>query len=100
MAFKAWLLNKSSVELRSQYSEARKVAAIKVELYKKRAWKEFGERFDDVLKIRMLVLLVLGTLHKYASRVAVRTVTHVDASRVRQDAVRNLGVLNTTRSAA
>ena len=26
--------------------------------------------------------------------------THVDASRVRQDAVRNLGVLNTTRSAA
>ena len=51
MAFKAWLLNKSSVELRSQYSEARKVAAIKVELSKKRAWKEFGEKLDDDLKI-------------------------------------------------
>ena len=51
MAFKAWLLNKSSVELRSQYSEARKVAAIKVELSKKRAWKDFGERLDDDLKI-------------------------------------------------
>ena len=51
MTFKAWLLNKSSVELRSQYSEARKVAAIKVELSKKRAWKEFGERLDDDLKI-------------------------------------------------
>ena len=31
-----------------------------------------------------------------ASRVAERSVTRVDASRVRQDAVRNLGVLNTT----
>ena len=51
VVFKAWLLNKSSVELRSQYSEARKVAAIKVELSKKRAWKEFGERLDDDLKI-------------------------------------------------
>ena len=48
----------------------------------------------------MLVLLVLGTFHKYASRVAERSVTHVDASRLRQDVVRNLGVLNTTRSAA
>ena len=50
-AFKAWLLNKLSVELRSQYSEARKVAAIKVELSQKRAWKEFGERLDNDLKI-------------------------------------------------
>ena len=27
------------------------MAAIKVELSKKRAWKEFGERLDDDLKI-------------------------------------------------
>ena len=43
MAYKAWLTNKSSVELRSQYSEAREVAARKITLPKKRAWKEFGE---------------------------------------------------------
>ena len=51
VAFKAWFLNKLSVELRLQYSEALKVAAIKVELSQKRAWKEFGERLDDDLKI-------------------------------------------------
>ena len=32
MAYKAWLANKSSVELCSQYSEARKAATAKVEL--------------------------------------------------------------------
>ena len=47
MAYKAWLANKSSLELCSQYSEARKVAATKVKLSKERAWKEFGERLDD-----------------------------------------------------
>ena len=35
MAFKAWLLNKSSVELRSQYSEAGKVAAKKLNCLRK-----------------------------------------------------------------
>ena len=50
IACKAWLANKSSVELRSQYSEARKVAATKVKLPKERAWKEFGERLDDDFK--------------------------------------------------
>ena len=47
VAFKAWLANKSSVELRSQYSQARKAAATKVKLFKERAWKEFKERLDD-----------------------------------------------------
>ena len=47
MAFKAWLANKSSVELRSQYSEVRMAAAAKVKLFKERAWKEFKERLDD-----------------------------------------------------
>ena len=37
VAYKAWLANKSSVELRSQYSEARKAAATKVKLSKERA---------------------------------------------------------------
>ena len=50
MAYKAWLANKSSLELRSQYSEARKAATTKVKLSKKRAWKEFGERLDDDFK--------------------------------------------------
>ena len=47
MAYKAWLANKSSLELRSQYSEARKTAATKVKLSEKRTWKEFGERLGD-----------------------------------------------------
>ena len=42
--------NKLSLELRWQYSEARKAAATKVKLSKKRAWKEFGERLDDDFK--------------------------------------------------
>ena len=50
MAYKTWLANKSSVELRSQYSKARKAAATKVKLSKERAWKKFGERFDDDFK--------------------------------------------------
>ena len=50
MTYKAWLANKSSLELRSQYSEARKTAATKVKLSKERAWKEFGERLDDDFK--------------------------------------------------
>ena len=50
VAYKAWLANKSSLELRSQYSEARKAAATKVKLSKERAWKEFGERLNDDFK--------------------------------------------------
>ena len=50
MAYKAWLADKSSRELRSQYSEARKAADTKVTLSKKRDWKEFGERLDDDFK--------------------------------------------------
>ena len=50
MAYKTWLANKSSLELRWQYSEARKAAATKVKLSKERAWKEFGERLDDDFK--------------------------------------------------
>ena len=50
MACKAWLANKSSLELRSQYSEARKAAATKVKHCKERAWREFGERLNDDFK--------------------------------------------------
>ena len=50
MAYKAWIENKSLVELRLQYSEARKAAAIKVKLSKERAWKEFAQRLDDDFK--------------------------------------------------
>ena len=56
VAYKAWLANKSSLELCSQYSEARKAAATKVRLSKKRAWKEFGERLDDDFKTANKVL--------------------------------------------
>ena len=51
MAYKAWLANKSSVELRLQYSEARKAAATKVKPFKERAWKKFGERLDNDFKM-------------------------------------------------
>ena len=47
MAYKVWLANKSLLELRSQYSEARKATATKVKLSKERAWKEFGEGLDQ-----------------------------------------------------
>ena len=50
VAYKAWLANKSSLELRSQYSEARKAAATKIKFSKERVWKEFGERLDDDFK--------------------------------------------------
>ena len=50
MAYKAWLANKLSLELRLQYSQARKASAIKVKLSKERAWKEFGERIGDDFK--------------------------------------------------
>ena len=50
VAYKAWLANKSSVELRSQYSEAHKAAVTKVKLSKERAWKEFGERSNNNFK--------------------------------------------------
>ena len=39
------------LELRSQYSEARKAAATKAKLSKERAWKEFGKRLDDDFKM-------------------------------------------------
>ena len=58
VAYKAWLANKSSLELRSQYSEARKTAATKVKLSKERAWKEFGERLDDDFKTANKVFTV------------------------------------------
>ena len=44
MAYKAWFGNKSTVELRSQYSETHEAAATKVKLSEERAWKEFGEK--------------------------------------------------------
>ena len=50
VAYMAWLANKSSLELRSQYSEARKAAATKVKPSEERAWKEFEERLDDDFK--------------------------------------------------
>ena len=37
VAYKAWLANKSSLELRLQYSEARKATATEVKLSKERA---------------------------------------------------------------
>ena len=51
VAYKAWLANKPSVELRSQYFGARKAAATKVKLPKERTWKKFGERLNDDFKM-------------------------------------------------
>ena len=57
-----WLANKSSLELRSQYSEAPKAAATKVKLSKERAWKEFGERLDNDFKMSNKV--IWHTIHR------------------------------------
>ena len=56
MACKAWLVNESSVKLRSSYSEARKAAATKVELSKERAGKKFKERLNHDFKMVNKVL--------------------------------------------
>ena len=50
MAYKVWIENKSLVELRLQYSEARKAAATKVKLSKERAWKEFAQGWTMISK--------------------------------------------------
>ena len=60
VAYKAWLANKSSLELCLQYearkalklnSEAHNAAATKVKLSKERAWKEVRESLDDNFKM-------------------------------------------------
>ena len=51
VACKAWLANKSSLELRLQYSEARKAAATKVNLSNEDIEKEFEKRIDKDFKI-------------------------------------------------
>ena len=71
VAYKALLANKSSLELRSQYSEARKAATAKVEMSKERAWKEFGERLDDDFKMaNKLFWLTIRRLRGKRSQVA------------------------------
>ena len=42
-AFRAWLTNKSSEQLRLRYSAARKTAANIVKQSKEKIWKEFGQ---------------------------------------------------------
>ena len=42
-AFRAWLINKSSEQLRLRYSTARKTAANIVKQSKEKSWKEFGQ---------------------------------------------------------
>ena len=66
VAYKAWLANKSSLELRWQYSEARKAAATKGKLSKERAWKEFGERLGDDFKIAHKVFW--QTIHRLSGK--------------------------------
>ena len=44
--FKALLQNKSSSNLQSQYTEARKAAAQAVKMSEQRSWEEFGRRLD------------------------------------------------------
>ena len=46
-SFKALLQNRSSSDLQSPYSEARKAAAQVVEISKERFWEEFGRRLDS-----------------------------------------------------
>ena len=45
-AFRAWLTNKSSKQLRLRYSVAHKTAATIVKQSKEKSWKEFGQKLD------------------------------------------------------
>ena len=46
-AFKAMLQNRSSSDMQSRFSEARKAAALALKTSKECAWKEFGRRLDS-----------------------------------------------------
>ena len=46
-AFKAWLQDKSSSDLQSRYTEARKAATLAVKKSKEKSWEEFGRRLDS-----------------------------------------------------
>ena len=46
-AFKAWLQDRSSSNLLSRYTEARKAATSAVKNSKKKSWEEFGRRLDS-----------------------------------------------------
>ena len=45
-AFRDWLTNKSSEQLRLRYSAARKTAATIVKQSKEKSWKEYGQKLD------------------------------------------------------
>ena len=46
-AFKAWLQNKSSSDLQSRYTEARKAATLAVKKSNAKSWEEFGRQLDS-----------------------------------------------------
>ena len=46
IAFRAWLTNKSSEQLRLQYFAARTTAATIVKQSKEKSWGEFGQKLD------------------------------------------------------
>ena len=46
-AFKAWLQDRSSSDLQSRYTEARKAATSAVKKSKQKSWEEFGRRLDS-----------------------------------------------------
>ena len=46
-AFKAWLHDRSSSDLQSRYTEARKAATSAVKKSKEKSWEEFGRRLDS-----------------------------------------------------
>ena len=46
-AFKAWLRNRSSSNLQSRYTEARKAATLAIKKSKEKSWEEFGRRLDS-----------------------------------------------------
>ena len=50
-AFKAWLQDRSSSDLQSRYTEARKAATSAVKKSKEKSWEEFGRRLDYANKV-------------------------------------------------
>ena len=46
-AFKAWLQDRSSSDLQSRYTEARKAATSAIKKSKEKSWEEFGCRLDS-----------------------------------------------------
>ena len=70
-AFRAWLTNKSSEQLRLRYCAARMTAATIVKQSKEKSWKEFGQKLDtDYRSANKVFWQIIRRLHGKQTPVA------------------------------